>query len=258
MMIARTSSHAVQTAFRCGLLALAALASLALATAPASRWDERLARLDPVRPMDYLELGEEVAERAESDDERRLARQLFGLAGALDTQRLGRSAMLALAQFASTPEERARALAAAELAGGRGSAIRRTMADPAALEALARAISFHRRGEGRKALNALKQDGADALLDQVGDALAGGADVFRAECKSMKPGSPSMLDEDAISRGLYLELALRAGELRGAGLDLFLEGDAPLIEIDLADPMGTWGVDPSRPWWRNGAWSGGN
>ena len=76
MMIARTSSHAVQTAFRCGLLALAALASLALATAPASRWDERLARLDPVRPMDYLELGEEVAERAESDDERRLARQL--------------------------------------------------------------------------------------------------------------------------------------------------------------------------------------
>jgi hypothetical protein len=74
----------------------------------------------------------------------------------------------------------------------------------------------------------------------------------------MKPGSPSMLDEDAISRGLYLELALRAGELRGAGLDLFLEGDAPLIEIDLADPMGTWGVDPSRPWWRNGAWSGGN
>jgi hypothetical protein len=258
MMIARTSSHAVETAFRCGLLALAALASLALATAPASRWDERLARLDPVRPMDYLELGEEVAERAESDDERRLARQLFGLAGALDTQRLGRSAMLALAQFASTPEERARALAAAELAGGRGSAIRRTMADPAALEALARAISFHRRGEGRKALNALKQDGADALLDQVGDALAGGADVFRAECKSMKPGSPSMLDEDAISRGLYLELALRAGELRGAGLDLFLEGDAPLIEIDLADPMGTWGVDPSRPWWRNGAWSGGN
>jgi hypothetical protein len=258
MMIARTSSHAVQAAFRCGLLALVALASLALATAPASRWDERLARLDPVRPMDYLELGEEVAERAESDDERRLARQLFGLAGALDTQRLGRSAMLALAQFASTPEERARALAAAELAGGRGAAIRRTMADPAALEALARAVSFHRRGEGRKALNALKQDGADALLDQVGDALAGGADVFRAECKSMKPGSPSMLDEDAISRGLYLELALRAGELRGAGLDLFLEGDAPLIEIDLADPMGTWGVDPSRPWWRNGAWSGGN
>ena len=258
MMIARTSSHAVETAFRCGLLALVALASLALATAPASRWDERLARLDPVRPMDYLELGEEVAERAETDDERRLARQLFGLAGALDTQRLGRSAMLALAQFASTPEERARALAAAELAGGRGAAIRRTMADPAALEALARAISFHRRGEGRKALNALKQDGADALLDQVGDALAGGADVFRAECRSMKPGSPSMLDEDAISRGLYLELALRAGELRGAGLDLFLEGDAPLIEIDLADPMGTWGVDPSRPWWRNGAWSGGN
>jgi len=256
MMIARTSSHAVQTAFRCGLLALAALASLALATAPASRWDERLARLDPVRPMDYLELGEEVAERAESDDERRLARQLFGLAGALDTQRLGRSAMLALAQFASTPEERARALAAAELAGGRGSAIRRTMADPAALEALARAISFHRRGEGRKALNALKQDGADQLLESVGDALAGGAAVFREECKAMRPGSQPLTDEDAIVRGHLVEHALRSGELRTPGLDLALYGDEPLIEIDLSDPQSTWRVDPKRAWWRNGAWSG--
>ncbi|MEY5031368.1 MAG: hypothetical protein RL354_399, partial [Planctomycetota bacterium] len=148
MMIARTSSQSVPATVRSAVLVLAVLASLALATAPASRWDERLARLDPVRPMDYLELGEEVAERAEGDADRRLARQLFGLAGALDTPRLGRSAMLALAQFASTPEERARALAAAELAGGRGTAIRRTLAEPAALEALARAISFHRRGEG--------------------------------------------------------------------------------------------------------------
>jgi len=231
-------------------------ASLALSRAPDSRWEEQLRRLDPVRPMDYLELGEAVADQARTDAEQRLARQLFGLAGALDPQRLGRSAMLAIAQFAATAEERARALAAAELVGGRGTAVRRTIAEPAQLEAFARALSYHRRGEGRKALNALKQDNADALLERVGDVLAGGAEVFRAECRAMKPGVPAVVDEDTVSRGLYVELALRAGELRGAGLDLFLEGDAPLIEIDLADPEGTWGVDPRRPWWRDGSWAG--
>jgi hypothetical protein len=35
-----------------------------------------------------------------------------------------------------------------------------------------------------------------------------------------------------------------------------LPGAPPLIEIDLADPMSTWRVDPSKPWWRNGHWSG--
>jgi hypothetical protein len=238
------------------LAALAAVASLALSRAPDSRWEEKLRRLDPVRPMDYLELGEEVADEAQTDAEQRLARQLFGLAGALDPQRLGRSAMLALAQFAPTDEARARALAAAELVGGRGSVVRRTIAEPAQLEAFARALSYHRRGEGRRALNALKQENADALLERVGEALGGGAEAFRNDCRTMKAADAVVTDEDIVSSGLYVELALRAGELRGAGLDLFLEGDAPLVEIDLADPEGTWGVDPRRPWWRNGSWAG--
>jgi len=234
------------------------LGGFAARTSPAAdtRWNARLAKLDPVRPMDYLELGVVVADAATSEAERQLAGELFGFAGALDSARLGRSAMLALASIAQTPQEKARATAAAELVGGRGAIRRGLTAEPAQLEALARAISFHRRGEGRKALNALKQDNADALLERVGEVLAGGAEVFRAECRAMKPGVPAVVDEDTVSRGLYVELALRAGELRGAGLDLFLEGDAPLIEIDLADPEGTWGVDPRRPWWRDGSWAG--
>ncbi|MEY4822510.1 MAG: hypothetical protein RLY72_2162, partial [Planctomycetota bacterium] len=39
------------------------------------------------------------------------------------------------------------------------------------------------------------------------------------------------------------------------GLDLALQGDEPLIEIDLSDPVSTWRVDPSRAWWREGKWS---
>lgn len=230
----------------------------AASVAPAAdgRWDARLARLDPVRPMDYLELGEEVADGAVAEADKRLARELYGLAGALDPSRLGRSAMLALASIADTPAERQRALAAAELVGGRGSRRNALTAEPAQLESLSRAISYHRRAEGRKALGALKQDDADALLEKVGDALAGGAQVFREECKAMRAGSPPVADEDVIVRGHLVELALRNGEMRAPGLDLALLGDEPLIEIDLSDPESTWRVDPKRAWWRGGKWSG--
>lgn len=225
-------------------------------SAGVDRWEQRLARLDPVRPIDYLELGEEVADSASSAAEKRLARELFGFAGALDPARLGRSAMLALASVAETDAERARALAAAELVGGRGAKRRSLVAEPAQLESLARAISYHRRAEGRKALAALKQDNADELLSRVGGALAGDAQVFRDECKAMKPGSQPVTDEDMVARGMLVELALRAGDLRTPGLDMALFGDAALPEIDLSDPESTWSVDPRRAWWRGGKWSG--
>ena len=225
-------------------------------SAGVDRWEQRLARLDPVRPIDYLELGEEVADSAATRAERRLARELFGLAGALDSARLGRSAMLALASIAESDAEYLRAVAAAELVGGRGAKRWTLVAEPAQLEALARAISYHRRAEGRKALAALKQDNADDLLSSVGGALAGDADVFRDECKSMKPGSQPVADEDMVVRGILVELALRSGDLRTPGLDMALFGDVALPEIDLSDPQSTWNVDPKRAWWRGGKWSG--
>ena len=259
--IARAVAPAI---FACVMLALAGIGGLAAQSAPdapiapsaASRWDTRLAALDPLRPMDYLELGEEVADAATNDADRRLARELFGYAGALDSARLGRSAMLALAAIAETPGERMRASSAAELVGGRGAARTAFSADPAQIEALSRAISFHRRGDGRKALAALRQDDADALLDKVGEPLAGTAKVFREECKAMRSNSGAVPIADIVRRGLLVELALRSGDLRPPALDIALLGDAPLIEIDLADPMSTWRVDPSKPWWRNGHWSG--
>jgi hypothetical protein len=39
-------------------------------------------------------------------------------------------------------------------------------------------------------------------------------------------------------------------------LDILLRGDEPLIEIDPNDPAALWQVDPAKPWWRNGRWSG--
>ena len=219
-------------------------------------WNERLEALDPMRPYDYLALAEEVADAASSERERQLARELFGLAGALDTERLGRSALLALAQFAADRRERDRALAAAEIVGGRGGATRTFRIEPEQLEALARAFSFYRRGEGRKALNVLRQADADAVLEEIGDAIPGGAAGFRAELEAMRGGA-ARPDPMSVRRLLLLELALRQGDGRAISLDILLRGDEPIIEIDPSDPAALWQVDPTKPWWRNGKWSGG-
>ncbi len=222
----------------------------------AAPWEARLARLDPVRPLDYLELAEEVADAAPDEDGRALARQLFGLAGALDPARLGRSAMLALAALSRDEPERQRALAAAELVGGSGRIREDARIDPAQVESLARSFSYHRRGDGRRALAALRQGGGEELLDLIGPALPAGADAYRAECKAMRGASPVLPDADTILRQYEIELALRQGSARPVSLDIALRGDDPLVEIDLSDPRTLWGVDPARPWWREGAWRG--
>ncbi|MFM1823337.1 MAG: hypothetical protein RI967_1603 [Planctomycetota bacterium] len=228
----------------------------AAATAPPARWNERLGRLDPLRPLDYLQLGEEVADAATTEEELALARTLFGYAGALDTARLGRSAMLALAAIAPNDLERSRALAAAEIVGGRGLARGAERVEPAQIASLSRAFSFHRRGDGRRALSALRQDDADALLESLDAAIPGGAQAFRDEARAMRSSGGLATDESAIRRLEDIELALRLGPLRPVSLDLVVAGDAPLVEIDLADPASVWRVDPARPWWRDGAWSG--
>jgi hypothetical protein len=249
--------------------ASSAQASTARATssvAPIASWEARLAALDPARPIEYLELAEEVADglpRANAgqaaaqgapDGTRALARQLYGLAGALDTARLGRSAMLGIATLAEDDDARRRAELAAELVGGRGAMRETLRVDPAALESLSRAFSYYRRGNGTKALAALRQSGADALLDAIEKGIPGGAQSFRAECRAMRGANRLPADPETESRLLFVELALRRGEVRGVGLDILLEGDAPLPEIDLADPQALWGVNPKRAFWRDGGW----
>jgi hypothetical protein len=248
----------VSTLGHASFLALLAAVATALAARPADgpvdRWEPRLERLDPARPAEYLELGEEVADAAATPAERTLARQLFGLAGALDPSRLGRHAMLALASAETTDAARDAARQKAWLLGGNRGQRSALVEDPAQIEAFSRAVSFHRRGEGAKALTALRQDGAEALLERVGPALCGGAEVFRKECKDHRSGE-AFVDEVTIWSGILVELGLRSGDARSPGVDVRLLGDRALPEIDLDDPEATWGVDPARPWWRRGGWT---
>lgn len=239
-----------------GVLAILVSAGLAgrPADGPLDRWEERLERLDPARPSEYLELGEEVADRGATPAERALSRQLFGLAGALDPARLGRHAMLALASTEASEADREAARQKAWLLGGNRGARLAIVDDPRQLESFSRAVSFHRRGEGAKALTALRQDDAEALLERIGPVLCGGAEVFRKECRDHRSGD-AFIDEVTIWNGVVIELGLRSGDARSPGVDVRMLGDKPLPEIDLEDPEATWGVDPARPWWRRGRWT---
>lgn len=229
--------------------------------AQADRWTARLERLDPLNPIGYLELAEEVADSAQDDAERRLAAELYGLAGALDVARFGRSAMLGLASLAADPAERARALAAAAILGASAGGAPSVPADPVSLateqqiDALARAFSYHRRGDGRRALTALRQSGADELLEAIGPVLPGGAAAFRDECRAMRSGGGPGADPDTARAQMFIELALRQGRAATLGIEMALTGDRPLVEVDLSDPASVWRVDPRRPWWRNGGWA---
>jgi hypothetical protein len=227
-------------------------------------WAERLASLDPIRPLEYLELAEEVADAAESDEERRLAAELFGLAGALDTARFGQSAMLGLSMLAQDSAERERTRAGAAMLGARGASADRVRsdagamlddADTQAVDALGRAFSAHRRGDGRRALNALRQARAEELLEAVGPRLPGGAAAFRDECRAMRSGGGPLADDATVRQQHLVELALRRGAGASLGVEMALTGDLPLVEIDLSDPVSVWRVDPRRPWWRDGVWT---
>ena len=55
--------------------------------------ESRLEALDPADPRGYFELAEDLAD-GDSDQERRIARRLFGLAGRLDREKYAASAAL--------------------------------------------------------------------------------------------------------------------------------------------------------------------
>lgn len=100
------------------VLAVLALASAVQAATPLEEFMPRLLRLHPGAPMEYFELAEEIAYESPSAHGRRLATELFVLAGALDARAerpapLGRSVCLALADLSTDSSERTWLLAMA-------------------------------------------------------------------------------------------------------------------------------------------------
>ncbi len=221
---------------------------------------ERLEALRPSRPIDYFELAEEIADEAGSPADLDLARHLFGLAGVLDPDRLGRSACLALADLEADDIGRRRMLALASMLDPRGAALPPSPDpgdDPAAALAVAEALGHYRRGEGARAEAALRRAGAMELLESCGHVLRGGAKRFVEDCRLYRGSRRPQLGAEELATHLRLEAALLAGADRTWSGELLLSTGRPLIEVDPERIEEALGVDRSKPRYRNGLWQPG-
>ena len=239
------------------ILLAATLSGLAMTAVP-GQWDERLRALDPARPMDYFELGEEVADLAVTVEDRALARQLFGLAGVLDEATLGGSAALAIADLEEGKIARNRLLAAAELLAPTGTVEldrrRDTMFTVESRLAFAKALAALRRGDGSRAKRFL--DKVDGDLGGVPALFNGGIDRLRRDCLVFKGGLRPDLSSEDLETHLVAEIIALSPSSPGWGVELRESGAAPLMVVDLERLDRLFGVDPARPYWRSGAWVG--
>lgn len=224
----------------------------------------RLEALAPTRPEDYFELAEDVADVAATDDERRLARELFALAGVLDPDRFGPGAALSLYELARSEAERRRLLAlarrleAARPGGPLRPAALGEQAAPEAAAAVSAALALRRLGDGRAALLRLEQaEGALPLAERTLAELPGGFDGFVRACERLGgDGAAVPMSREARLMELRVERRMLAGETTAVVEDLLLQQGRPLIEIDLDRLDIELGMDRGRAWWRNGRWTG--
>jgi hypothetical protein len=227
-------------------------------------WKTQLEALNPSDALAYFELAEEVADGAADQARRRLAARLFALAATLDSARFGRSAALALAAMEDDPTLRRRLLALASLVSS-GVSVTGDFGPDAANAALgeytmssaialSEALGYYRRGQGQKAIESLRRGGADSLLTKMDRLLPQGADRIRDDCRHYKgQARPTISDEHRV-RMLRLDLALLSTGDRSWSGDLLLTASRPLIEVDPERLPQTFGVDASRPYFRNGRW----
>ncbi|MDZ4756345.1 MAG: hypothetical protein SGJ11_17860, partial [Phycisphaerae bacterium] len=231
----------------------------------ARSWTTRLEALTPVQPDGYFELAEEVADAATTAEERELARTLFGLAGTLDTQRLGRSSALGQASLVTDERQQRtlRALAALLDASGVGM-VTESRGDAStslsAAMALSEAFSHLRRGQGPRALGIVKAPEVNALLEVYGSHMPGGPERFREDCRVYKGGVRPSLSPEQLVTMLRMEEAMLsapgAGSSRRWSSSLIETSGRPLLEIDTSALDIAFGVNPKRPYWRKGAWVG--
>ena len=218
-------------------------------------WVDRLEQLDPARPLEYFELGEEIADLAEEhSDQQQLAIELFALAGQLDFKRLGRSSILAIAAFTSNPIQKRRLLDAADLLSAQRHFRSRALVDDLvtadAKMDFGMVLAALRLEDWDQANDLLRDPELRAMLQQNGDLL--GLDS-KALLLELEAGRVTFTGD--LKRHLLVEWSV----LDRSGLDWSVELEVsnaePLTVIDLGDMQALLGADVKRPYWRSGGWS---
>lgn len=214
--------------------------------------EQRLAALEPAHASGYLLLAEEIESRARNPEDRALARELYGLAGALDPTGFGASAALALANLAETANERARLVRLASALRPERRVAVRDSSIPQARWRFTQLISAYRRGNGSRARELLAQAEVSAFVDAFGASFEGGSAGFRnavAALRDRPVETPTRLIEL-----MFLEEALLSVS-DGFVADLLRSNGEPLVACDPLRPGTELGVDVTRPRWRDGRWS---
>jgi hypothetical protein len=229
------------------------------APAPVPWLDARLSALRPDRPSAYIDLAEDLMDRAGGsatpEADRALARHLASLAGAIDIRGTGRSAALFLLEHAPLDADRSRLRAIASLLDSSSDRAVEAEERAAAAAALLQAFSHYRRGEGGRAREWIERSGAAALLDRHPAVLPGGSARFRVECEAMRQSGPPLVAPAQVEALHALVAAATSGEPRTWSEAIVLEGESPLPELNVSDPGAVFGVDPRASVWRGGAWT---
>jgi hypothetical protein len=238
-----------------GVLAAESMATSAWA---AKDWTSRLSALDPARPLEYFELGEEMADAATTDQQRAIARRLFGIAGRIDPEGLGGSAALALATLTTDVRAADRLRAAAAMLGDgitrSGATRNRTRVDALTAIEISEAFGGFRTGRTSKLRQLVDDPIRLRLLKTWDDSLPGGVKWLAEQSRRSARSRPD-LDEDEVLAMLRIEAGLLQGDQLTWSSMLDLDGDEPLLEIrvDRIDEMLLDGE--LLPYWRGGQWT---
>lgn len=218
---------------------------------------ERLAGLDPARPLGYLEAGEDAARDGELDLARQLYRRCGALAAASNDPGVAASAALGMASLEdpsrpdgawATWHALARMLAPARVTGST-----RVAPDADRLR-FAELISHYRAGRSLQAQRLGRDASCVALARQWGALLPGGGDGFIRACTGLSASAPPQLSPRQADQLMAVEAALLARAPRA--LDELRCGlVSPIPEVDARDPARTFGIDDASWWWRGGRWS---
>ncbi len=236
--------------------------------ATVSQWSARLEALSPTDAQAYFLLGEEVADASDSAGSLVLARQLFALAGGIDSGQFGASAALALASLepqsaAADPvtheegaDARWRAVAARfsdhvvpddapPPANAVGSAVR---------GAVIEAIVQYRRGFGRRATDRLKSPQVRALFESVMAGVPGTSEEFDKLAAIHLRGDGTPLSAATVDALLRVEQALLHPRSERWAVALALGGDEPVVDAPIGSPREIFGLEAGRDRWKRDRW----